>query len=343
MQRIEEFRKQINEDLSRFLDAKVKEAENISSSSYGLAQVLKEYTMRGGKRIRACMAIFGFLCFHEFNEEILKAAISMEMIQSCLLVHDDIIDRDELRRGGKTVHKIYEDGEKDKHFGVSMAILAGDLANALIIETITRTNFDAAAKLKVIMKIQDMFVKECYGQAEDAVMEKHGGNSDAILKMYSLKTVPYTSYAPLYMGAVLGGAGNDAFEILEEWGSRIGLAFQIKDDIIGVFGKKEETGKPNDSDIKKGKNTFLIYKAKEMSSPEDREFIEKCLGNENASEEEIEKARQIIRSCNALQFCEDYCSKLACEADLLLQKSSFRKEGIECLGEMASFIINRTY
>jgi geranylgeranyl diphosphate synthase type I len=343
MQGMDELKNKINEELLGFLDAKVKEAKSISSSSYNTAQVLRDYTIRGGKRIRACMAVFAFLCFKDFDEEIIKAAISMELVQSYLLIHDDIMDEDELRRGGKTVHKIYEEMEKDRHFGESMAILTGDLANAFITETIMRTDFDATAKLKVIGKIQEMLIQECYGQVEDMIMEKHKGSSDAILKMYSLKTVPYTADAPLYIGAVLGNADRDAFKILEEWGSRIGLAFQIKDDIIGVFGKKEETGKPNDSDIKKGKNTFLIYKAREMCSPEDRKFIEKCIGNENATAEEIENVRKIIRNCNALEFCEDYCSSLVTEANLLLKKGNFRQEGIECLNEMASFIINRTY
>nr|QBM01393.1 geranylgeranyl diphosphate synthase [uncultured archaeon] len=343
MPEMDELKNQINEDLSGFLDAKVKEAENIFSSSYDIAKVLREYTMRGGKRIRACMTVFAFLCFKDFDEGIIKAAISMELVQSCLLIHDDIIDEDDLRRGGKTVHKIYEEIEKDRHFGESAAILVGDLANAFIIETIMRTDFDAAAKLKAIGKIQEMFVKECYGQMEDIFMEKHKGNSDAILKMYSLKTVPYTADAPLYIGAVLGNANRDAFKILEEWGSRIGLAFQIKDDIIGVFGKKEETGKPNDSDIKKGKNTFLIHKTREMCTAEEKKFIDGCLGNENASEEDIKKAREIIRNCGALDFCENFCNNLAKEAGLILEKSGFRKEGIESLGEMASFIINRNY
>lgn len=341
MQEIESFKRQINGYLKAFLGRKVIEAKEITESSYNLAKVLEEYTLRGGKRIRACLAIFGFLCFKEFDPEIVKAAISMELIQSYLLIHDDIMDKDDTRRGGKTVHKIYEGMENDRHFGESMAILAGNLANAFVAESIIDTNFDTAAKLKAIEKISKMFVKEDYGQVEDIIMEKAGGDSRRILNMYKFKTVPYTAEIPLFVGALLAGANENDCKIFELWAEKAGIAFQIQDDILGIFGNEAETGKPNDSDIKEGKNTFLIHKAMEMCSADEKEFLIKCLGNKNASEEDIEKVRTIVKHSGALDFCSSYSKKLVQEAQLILADKKFREEGKKYLNYMADFIINR--
>lgn len=334
------YKEEIDKELKNFLDKEIENA-GISIITKEMVENLKEYILRGGKRIRPILIILGNNCFKEETIDVVKASICVELMQSYLLIHDDVIDKDDLRRGGPTIHKIY--GKKvDDHFGISMAINMGDLASALIGKSITDSDLEDGVKVKVLEKLNGILVQEIYGQTLDITLNREIKEKD-VLQIYRLKTVPYTTEGPLCIGAILGGASKEDIGNLEKFSIPIGLAFQIHDDILGTFGKSKTTGKPNDSDLKEGKKTLLIIKALEKCSEDERKFILKNIGKENLNEEDSTKIREIIEKSGSLDYCRDIAKKYVEEGIKSIECMNLRKEGKENLIELAKYIIERDY
>src|SRR3989344_5545737 len=152
LQILQNIKEQVEEELERYFNKKINNASNEISKE--ALEFLKDYTLRGGKRLRVAMLIHGYGCFKEISRDIIKAGMAMELIQSYLLIHDDIMDKDELRRGKDTMHVMYEKkyNVKDKkHFSISMAICVGDLAAALANQILLETNFENKEKAVKIM------------------------------------------------------------------------------------------------------------------------------------------------------------------------------------------------
>ena len=332
---------EINNELNNFFDKEIENA-NFSDVTKGAVSYLKEYTLRGGKRLRALLFISSYLCFNELNKNIIRASVYAELMQSYLLIHDDFIDNDDLRRGGYTIHKYYEK-KFDKHFGGSMAVNLGDLASSLILKPIINSPLSELRKILVVKKIHETLEKEIYGQILDINFSRRAIKTikeKEILEMYRLKSVPYTTVCPIYAGAILAGANKDKLKTLEIYADNIGLAFQLIDDNLGMFGNEEETGKPNDSDIREGKRTLLIVKALEEATKKEQVIINKVLGNKESSEEDIRIVKEIVKN-NSLEYCKELAEKLANNGISALKRVKLKNEGKELLIYLANYIINR--
>ncbi|MFW6383479.1 MAG: polyprenyl synthetase family protein [Nanoarchaeota archaeon] len=301
------YRNKINEELKNYF-------KNISTSEYRqtgkeIIEDIKEFTLRGGKRVRAILVIFGYKAYGGKNiDEILKVAIAVELMQSFLLVHDDIIDRDEKRRGRTTLHKLYEKRysgitNNPEKLGNDLAIIAGDIASVMGQEIIQEASFDDSIKLKAIKIFNRAIIRTCVGQALDVIStHKEDSSEEEIEAIHRLKTSTYTFQAPLMLGAVFSGAKDDKIEALKKFASPLGKAFQIKDDIIGVFGDEEKIGKPIGSDIREGKKTLLISKAITHANKEEREFIKKILRKPINTQQEILSVKRIIEETGSLDY-----------------------------------------
>jgi len=300
MKKIEAYREKVNLALKRFLEKKLADGK-YSPKIKNLIENIIEYNLRGGKRIRPLAVIFAYKCFKDNNEKaVIDASICIELMQAYLLIHDDIIDNADLRRGKPSMHKIYSvDGDE---FGKSMAILAGNLCSHYAYDGILESDFSDKEKIDAVKYIDWIAERENYGQALD-IIPGFDISEDEVMKIYELKTATYTMQGPLYLGAVLASAPKDMIEKLQDYGRNIGIAFQIQDDIIGIYGNIEETGKPNDSDIKEGKKTLLVVKALELAGENDRKFIIERYGNKDISKKEINRIRNIIKDCRALDYC----------------------------------------
>ena len=161
--------------------------------------------------------------------------------------------------------------------------------------------------------------------------------------MHKLKTAIYTIEGPLHMGAIAAGASDDQLKILSEYAIPLGMAFQLKDDLLGLFGLEEKLGKPVDSDIKEGKKTILILKAMENAGKQQKEFIVNALGNKNITEKELIKLREIIKKTGSLSYSENLAEKLVKKAKDTIKNSDFEKQGKEFFLEIADYIIKRDY
>ncbi|MBA3064666.1 polyprenyl synthetase family protein, partial [Candidatus Woesearchaeota archaeon] len=279
---------------------------------------------------------------------IIDIAVSAELMQSFFLIHDDIIDDDDLRRGGPTMHRIYAEKynsyDKPKKFGESMAIIAGDLLAALGNEIISKSDFDEEKKLKLLQKFNKVVKLTGYGEIIDILSGlKTNVTEQDISKMHKLKTAIYTIEGPLHMGAIAAGASDEQLKILSEYAIPLGMAFQLKDDILGLFGSEEKLGKPADSDIKEGKKTILILKAIENADKEQKEFIVSALRNKNITEKELIKLRQIIKETGSLPYSENLAEKLVKKAKDAIKNSDFEKHGKDFFLEIADYVIKRDY
>ncbi len=338
----------VDERLKSFFD--VTKRNFSEAQKPDLLERVAEYTLRGGKRTRALSSIFSYMCFKDYDREILGVAASMELLQSALLIHDDIMDNDEKRRGKPSLHKIYEEQAKTilnfrgnaKHFGNSLAMLAGDIAANLVFEPILYSNFPDRKKIFAIKYTNKMLIREGLGQGLDMLLGAKGLNEvkkEEVIGMYHLKTVPYTTRMPLFLGAMFGDATHSDIEKFIDIADRAGVAFQLRDDILGVFGNEQETGKPDASDLREGKKTFLLLEALEKASADDRKFILSNIGRE-MNEQEIERIKGIIRT-NSLGSSEDYITKLRNEAIGILKPMEIRKEGKQLLEKLINFITQR--
>ncbi|OGZ42534.1 MAG: hypothetical protein A3C80_01345 [Candidatus Ryanbacteria bacterium RIFCSPHIGHO2_02_FULL_45_43] len=322
-----------------------------------MIDVVEDFCMRGGKRLRPALVYYGYkLVGGKKEKDILKASLAMELVHAFLLIHDDIMDEDEMRRGKATVHKLYENEYKtrrqkhtnpkhSKHFGETMAILAGDLASQLATTLILSTTFDAEMKIRAISKLSETVKNTIFGQELDIRLETSPAPTPAeILNVYRLKTAQYTFESPLHIGLILAKATPKNIQDISRYAVPGGIAFQIQDDILGIFGNEKKLGKPILSDIKQGKQTLLVAKALEMGNSSHRKQILSALGRKQISKRQAEEVRLALKNSGALAYCKDLAKKYAEQAkDSLKQfnRKKYNQEVIETLSGLADLIIKR--
>ena len=238
-------------------------------------------------------------------------ALSVELFHSYLLVHDDIMDRAELRRGRPAAHAAFRDrhrargwsGDPDA-FGRSVAILAGDLAHTwsgeLYREAARRAR---GADVEALDRtFADMCEEVVRGQYLELVLPfRDEPAEEDLLSVLRLKSGRYSVERPVELGARLAGAAAPVLRGLRRYGQAVGEAFQLQDDILGVFGRADRVGKPVGSDLREGKLTFLVLRTLERASPAEGERLRAVLGDREAAPEDIVAAADLIRSSGGLE------------------------------------------
>ena len=336
--------------LKVFLDVRAREAEGLSPVAGQLMRVLTDFTLRGGKRLRAALVFAGHACLSDREEESLwDVAMAVELIQSFLLVHDDVIDQDDARRGSWTVHRWYRDWYRDRfdrgnpaHFGDSMAILCGDAALLLANELVGDSALEATVRAELLSAMNRMVRQVVYGEAMDVLSplgEEVG--EEEILLTYTLKTAAYTVEGPLHMGAIVAGGQVADLERLSGFAVPLGQAFQLQDDILGLFGNAGTTGKPVGSDIREGKRTFLVERALRSADAEQRAFLLEALGNPALTEQAVRRVREIVTRTGAEREARERAGKLVDVARKALAVSGWRQAGVRFLEGALDYIVSR--
>lgn len=320
-----EYKKRVDVELEKYFERKVEEYKDVSEFVEMFIKDLAEFTLRGGKRLRPALLYYSYkLCGgdEKKEDEVVKLSIFIELLQSFMLIHDDIMDRALLRRGKTTMHKIYENFSKrkgfkdDEHFGLSMAILSGDLANQLAFEIIAESKFPEDKKNKLVELTVKEIAKTSFGQIHDILLNYNypaNYNENDVLQVHLYKTATYTYELPLFAGAILSGASRQVLNALESFARFGGIAFQIQDDFLGMFGRSGETGKEVKSDIMEGKKTLLVTESYKKANSEQKLLLDRYLGKKDITEAEAEIVREIVRSTGSLEYskkvCEDYVRK----------------------------------
>ncbi|MFC1988375.1 polyprenyl synthetase family protein [Chloroflexota bacterium] len=320
-----------------------------------LGEAVKESILSGGKRIRAAFVYYGYRAVGGTDErKINYASAAIEILHSFFLIHDDVIDRSDLRRGKPTIHKMYQQIYESKgllgrlnnfdkeHFASSAAIMAGDVCCALAYEALFESGFEERKTIEALKMMQKTVLLTGIGEMIDIIKPlARQATEQEVLHVYYLKTALYTIEAPLLLGAILQGTSPEIMDSLAGYGSQVGIAFQIHDDILGVFGTEEDLGKPIGSDIEEGKQTLLIVKAFEKASPAQKKKMESILGNPNITAREIEEVREIIESTGSLDYSRNKAEALVREGKEALAGVSIQEDVKEILMGMADHIIER--
>jgi geranylgeranyl diphosphate synthase type I len=306
----------------------------------------KEHNLRPAKRLRAAFVYYGYLLGQKgIDERILAPMRAVELVHTALLIQDDVMDQDEIRRGKLTTHKYFENG--DKHYGESVAYCLGDAVLTLGFEELLKAEFDKKLVNQAAIKMMRGITNTVYGQVYDISLEKYGNwKEDDIMALHKAKTAIYTYENPLFIGAILGGVNDSVLGILHRYSMAGGAAFQIQDDILGMFGDSQKTGKSESSDLLQGKVTLLTVKTLKLGSPVQKEALTKVWGKRKAKKYEIEAAKKAIVDCGALEYSKKVSINLAKEAAKIAESLNQKKvniEAVEFIRGIAEYMVNREF
>jgi geranylgeranyl diphosphate synthase type I len=274
-------------------------------------------------------------------EVILPVLLGLELFHTFALIHDDVMDQADMRRGGSTIHAYFTQNLRIRQLADSLALLAGDLCFIWAQEMWSRLPSNSTTyKAK---KIFDRMIEEViYGQILDVwgPAKQDYGSLDPILKMYEFKSGNYSVQKPLLIGACLAQANPALINSLLTYGEAVGLAFQLKDDLLGVFGEIQKTGKSNSDDIKEGKWTLLVALIYAKLSNKDKKQLLSTLGNRKSTSAQIDWVRQKFISTGAGDEIDKKMIELVETAKHALEGVMIKNK--QELIKVADFVIKRT-
>jgi len=344
------YTKEIDKFLASFFQQKIKEAEKIDPIVADFWEKIKNF-IEGGKRVRGSLVKLGYECFKKSDgKKLLPVSAALEITQGAILIHDDIIDQGDLRHNHPTVHKQYEAYHQknyqkgsSKQYGESMAIVAGIVGYYGALDLINEIKFLAELKLKVINHLASFMLKTGYGEGLDVDLSYRAKMAENdVLKIHTYKTSYYTLVGPLKIGGILAGAGENQLKKFEDYGLPVGIAYQLQDDILGIFGEEKELGKLIGNDIKEGKNTILFTQAIKMGTPKQRQRLNTLWGKKDISLEEIKEAREIIKETSSLEYSQKMALQLAAKGKKAVSKITKDKNIQEVFSSLADFVISRS-
>lgn len=322
----------VAEQLESFLSEKYELLERVSPATLVLIDSIRTLAT-GGKRMRALLCYWGWRGAGGAAdaETIVQAGAALELFQTAALIHDDIIDRSDTRRGGPSVHRQFTslhgssawalDGER---FGHAAAILAGDLCLSLSEEMFARIGAAPDSSARAVFNT--MRTEVMAGQYLDILEEVAGPSKPhetavaRALAIIRYKSAKYSSEHPLALGGALAGADAALLQGYSAFSLPLGEAFQLRDDVLGVFGDPATTGKPAGDDLREGKRTVLIGLTMEHAGEADRDFVHEFLGREDLNDDDVTRLCAVIDSSGALTRTEEMISQLRAEAFTALER-----------------------
>ncbi|HAM23942.1 MAG TPA: polyprenyl synthetase [Actinobacteria bacterium] len=269
--------------------------------------------MSGGKRLRPAFCYWGFRAAGGADcEEAIRAATALELLQACALVHDDVMDGSDTRRGLPAVHRRFAALHRGSQwlgspeaFGLGAAILMGDLCLSWADELLMASGLPVDRLMAAKPIYDEMRTELMAGQYLDLLEQARGGGDIARAeRVIRFKSAKYTIERPLHLGVALAGGDPALFTTFTNFGLPLGEAFQLRDDVLGVFGDPSETGKPAGDDLREGKRTVLIARAMEKATPADAARIHRHLGDPHLDADGVALLRSIISETGALEAVE---------------------------------------
>jgi isopentenyl-diphosphate delta-isomerase type 1 len=301
--------------IGEFLDEREAEVAGMHPAATEVSGEVRRLVAAGGKRLRPAFAYWGHRATGaEHDDGVLVAAAALELLHTFALIHDDVMDRSVRRRGRPTAHVALAgrhrrdrlDGD-DGWFGTSGAVLAGDLAFLWSGELLASTPL-AGDGVEQARRVFALLCTEVIGGQYLDLRLTHGadGAEDLARQVALLKSARYTVTRPLQLGAALAGRGDDPAldAALGRYGDAVGLAFQLRDDVLGLFGDPELTGKSCVDDLREGKHTLLVVRALRLAAAGDRRFLAGALGDPDLDESATARCRRIVADSGALASVE---------------------------------------
>ena len=357
---LDDFRRRLDRDLHAWIAERKAETRAIAPDALALADQVAGLLGSGGKRLRPALVHFGFRAASgdgaeagELPEALAPLAMSTELLHTYLLIHDDIMDHADSRRGLPSAHAWFRERHRNygwhrsggtdsaADYGTAMGILAGDVAQTWAMELFS----EATGALEPDRRrgLHRVFFSMCREVIDGQYLEMHLGyrhvegegtaedpappSREELLQVLRLKSGLYSVQRPLELGATLAGASRRTLESLGRYGRSLGEAFQLRDDLLGVFGDTREVGKPVGGDLEEGKHTLLIHEALVRAEQDDRRRLRSLLGKRGLDDAEVAQAREILRHCGALGAVEAIIARREEDAQSALEKLDLAQEG----------------
>lgn len=315
-----------------------------------LADELRAFVLRGGKRLRPLFVLLGFQAAGGGDPQaVMGPALAIELLHTCALVHDDVIDRSNLRRGHPAVHAAFArrhalavgHGCHDR-YGEAAAILLGDLAFVVADELFLRTEVAPSRLLSAFRVFTSMREELTAGQFLDVQAAFSGATSvELALAVARYKSGSYSVARPLEIGATLADRDDHLAQRLAGAGLPLGQAFQLRDDVLSVFGAEAETGKPTLSDLAEGKRTLLVALTAERLDPSSRARFDSLLGRPDLSEEQADELRGLMRASGGLAATEGWTDELFNQAMEQLEALPIVEDVRGAMRELALYLVAR--
>ncbi len=346
IERLADYRRRADERLAQLFEEK---GRGLRSQPFAVDRyfgLMGDYALRGGKRMRGALVEVGCEAMGaKRGPEALEASLAFELLHAFLLAYDDVMDRDELRRGGASLHVLAaaEAGARGSsdasHRGLSVTMLLSLLTQSMAFECLERAGAGPAARRWFDGVTEGVTL----GQLLDVVaVDEPGVAPDDIAAIHRLKTGLYTTEGPLVLGALLCGAREDGPEVaaLRAWATPVGEAFQLVDDVLGLVGDPSETGKPSAGDLREGKRTAVIEEAIARLDGERREQLRTLVGRP-LPEEEADRARTLVLESGAVEAVRARARALAERACRVLDGTPVAPSAARMLGALAQLVVDR--
>jgi geranylgeranyl diphosphate synthase, type I len=346
----------VTDQLRTYLAERRGAAAYIGDDYADLTAVLESFVLRGGKRVRPAFAYWGWRAVTDGAEpvptDVLRLFAALELLHACALVHDDVIDDSATRRGMPTVHVECAEVHRGNgwrgsavQFGASAAILLGDLALVWADDIVGTVDLPLDARRRVRRVWSDLRTEVLGGQCLDIVAEARGADSiESALRVNTYKTASYTVSRPLQLGAAAAADRPDVQAVFADVGNDLGVAFQLRDDVLGVFGDPAVTGKPSGDDLRSGKRTVLLAEASaraEKSDPLGAKLLHESIGTELTDAQVLDLCR-VIESVGALAAVEERIDRLTRDALQRLSQAAIDPHAKLGLTELARLAANRS-
>lgn len=318
-----DFTHEVDQALVDFAERKRQELSELGAEM-GRFTALAQDFVRGGKHIRPAFCRAGWLAAGGAVDEprLVYAASALEWLQASALVHDDLMDSSDTRRGKPSAHKRFEAihaahgwSSDARSFSTSAALLLGDLMLMWCDEMFHQSGFAAQDVLRAVHYLDLAKTEVTAGQYLDVLGQYRGHNNlESAMDVVRFKSAKYTVERPLHIGAALVSSDDHLIAQLSQVGLPLGEAFQLRDDLLGIFGDPDRTGKPAGDDLREGKQTVLIALAMLMGSAADQDAISIVLGNPESTGEQISRAQQALATSGAVAKTESMIDSLVDQA-----------------------------
>lgn len=338
-------------ELAEFINSQRLELAAVGSDVGVLVDLVSTFTA-GGKRIRPVLAWWGWRAAGgDDTNSMIKAAASLELIQACALIHDDVMDGSDTRRGLPAMHRQleamhHEGGWRGDSagFGAAGAILLGDLCLSWADQLLFASGLTSEAVLRAKPLFDVMRTELMAGQYLDVLEQARGTASPAAaLQVARYKSAKYTIERPLQIGVTLAGGDAGLLDAMSGYGLPLGEAFQLRDDVLGVFGDPAITGKPAGDDLREGKQTYLVACALETASPADQAFLLDNLGRPDIDAKTVDDLRGIISSSGASERTENLIASDTEAAIGALDRVEIRNGAADVLRALAIAATRRSH
>lgn len=353
---LDQLRDDVGRELSTFITAQAPVVDAVDPDCRELTGAITDL-VSGGKRLRASFAAAGWSATADPGVDhtpVVRAGAAFELFQAAALIHDDLIDNSDIRRGRPATHRRIQEWHRGRgctgdpeRFGRAGALLAGDLSLcwARQLVGLAATQLPPERAVQTLRTWDAMSSQLMGGQFLDLLNQVRPPGPDALQqarRVLAYKTVQYSVVKPLVIGATMAGATDATLDTLIRYGTPLGEAFQLRDDLLGVFGDPERTGKPAGDDLREGKRTVLLALTRAGCGDAEREQLAALLGRPDLDDDQIARLRAIITGSGAVAEVETVISTLEDQALAVLAEDTISAPSRDLLQELAVSAVRRT-